>query len=88
MKVLGVIVNIFFPGIGTMIVGRIGTGIVQLLLYMFGVVLTITAVGAIIGIPIMFIVWVWAIVSAASTPDQPVVVNVVNQQPPQTTNDA
>ena len=80
MKVLGVIVNIFFPGIGSLIVGKIGTGILQFLLYGFGALLTFTGILAIIGIPICIIVWIWAIVTAATSQDKPVQVVVVRDQ--------
>jgi TM2 domain-containing membrane protein YozV len=77
MKVLGVIVNIFFPGIGSLIVGKIGIGIIQFLLYGFGALLSITGIGAIIGVPICIVVWIWAIVTAAKAEDRPVQVVVV-----------
>ncbi len=79
MKVLGVIVNIFFPGIGTMIVGKIGTGIVQLILSVIAWVLMFTVVGFVIGAPLAFIIWVWAIVSAATSEPEPVRVEVVHR---------
>lgn len=44
MKVIGIIVNIFFPGIGTLIVGKIGQGIAQLLLFILGVILNFTVI--------------------------------------------
>jgi TM2 domain-containing membrane protein YozV len=79
MKVLGVIVNIFIPGIGSLIVGKIGTGILQFILYCFGVILTITAIGAIIGVPLCIIVWIWSIVTAVKAEDKPVQVVVVKE---------
>ena len=39
MKVLAIIINIFFPGIGTLIVGKIGEGIAQFLIWLVGVIL-------------------------------------------------
>ena len=50
MKAIGVIVNIFFPGVGSMIVGRIGTGIAQLILYVIGALLSFTAILSFIGV--------------------------------------
>ena len=76
MRVLGVIVNLFFPGIGTIIVGKIVSGVVQFLLYAAAVALIATGVGALIGIPIAIVVWIWAIVSAATAEDKPLVVVV------------
>jgi len=67
MRALGVIVNIFFPGIGTIIVGKIISGVVQFLLYAAAVALIATGIGALFGIPLAIVVWIWAIVSAATS---------------------
>ncbi len=80
MKILGVIVNIFLPGIGSLIVGKIVTGIIQFILYGFGALLTFTGILAIIGIPICIVVWIWAIITAATSQDKPVQVIVVKDQ--------
>jgi TM2 domain-containing membrane protein YozV len=66
MIAVGIIVNIFFPGVGTLIVGKIGQGIAQLLLFIFGAILNFTVIGAVIGIPLCFAMWVWGLVSAAT----------------------
>jgi len=76
MKVLGIIVNIFFPGIGTLIVGKIMEGIIQLLLLGLAAVLTFTLIGAVVGVPLAFVVWVWSIVSCVNIPDTPTVVHI------------
>ena len=76
MRILGVIVNLFFPGIGTIIVGKIVSGVVQFLLYAAAVALIATGLGALFGIPIAIVVWIWAIVSAATAEDKPLVVVV------------
>jgi TM2 domain-containing membrane protein YozV len=73
-KAVGIIVNFFFPGIGTMIVGRVGQGIAQFLLFGFGAALSATGFFAIIGLPLAFIVWIWALVSAATAADKPIVI--------------
>lgn len=67
MKVVGIIVNVFFPGVGTLIVGKIGQGITQIILFIIGVVLNFTVVLAIFGIPLCLSMWVWSIVSAATS---------------------
>lgn len=71
MKMLGVIVNIFLPGIGSLVVGQTTTGIVQFLLWLFGVILILTGILAIIGVPISIIAWIWSIITAANSPDKP-----------------
>ena len=70
MKVLAVIVNIFIPGIGTMMMGRIGTGIVQLLLLGIANLMIWTFILGIIGWPLYAIVWLWAVVGTALMPER------------------
>jgi TM2 domain-containing membrane protein YozV len=78
MKAVGVLVNIFLPGVGTIIVGKAGQGIAQILLYLLGILLSFTVVGAIIGVPLCIAVWIWAIVSAATSEARPM--QIVVQQ--------
>lgn len=84
MKALGIIVNIFFPGIGTMIVGKIGQGVAQLLLYFLGVLIVFFSFGLLffIGVPLCIGVWIWALASAASAPVQPIQVVVTHNNAP------
>jgi len=70
MKALAIIVNIFFPGIGTLIVKKYWQGITQILLGIVGAVLTFTVVGALVGIPLMLAMWIWALVSAITADDK------------------
>lgn len=79
MKALAIIVNIFLPGIGTLIVKKFGQGIAQIVLGIIAALLTITGLLSIIGIPLGLGVWIWAIVSAATAEDKPV--TVIVQQP-------
>lgn len=72
MKALGIIVNIFFPGIGTLIVKKWGQGIAQIILGIIAVILAVTGIGSLIGIPLAIGVWIWAIVSAATSQPEPV----------------
>ncbi|MCC5624463.1 hypothetical protein [Nostoc sp. CHAB 5715] len=66
MQVAGIIVNLFLPGVGTLIVGKIGQGIAQIILIILAIILNLTVVLAIIGVPLAIGVWVWGIVSAAT----------------------
>lgn len=79
MKALAVIVNVFLPGVGTLIVGKIGSGIFQIILYLVGLTVSLTGVGVIVGLPIMLAVWIWAIVSAATANPEPVRVVVTHR---------
>ena len=60
MKLLAVIVSIFFPGIGSMLVGKIVIGIVQFVLWLIAGGLTGTGLLTIVGIPLAIVVWIWA----------------------------
>ena len=71
MKVLAVILNILLPGVGSIVVGKIGTGLIQLLLYGIGALLTATWILAIVGAPLCFVVWIWAIITAVNAPEKP-----------------
>jgi hypothetical protein len=71
MKVIALIINIFFPGVGTLLVGKILVGIVQIVLYAIAHALTWTVIGALVGLPLIAIVWIWALVSVATVPTQP-----------------
>jgi len=66
MKTLAIIVNIFAPGVGTLIIKKWVQGIIQLVLMLIALTLNITGIGAVLGIPIAIIVWIWAIISAVS----------------------
>lgn len=65
MKIVALVVNFLLPGIGSMLIGRVLTGIVQLVLYAFGWLLTLTGILAIVGAPLCFIVLIWSLVTAA-----------------------
>lgn len=79
MKAAGIIVNFFFPGIGSFIVGKAGQGTAQLLLYILGVLLTFTGILAIFGIPLCVAVWIWGLVTAANSPSEPVKITLVHE---------
>jgi TM2 domain-containing membrane protein YozV len=85
MRTAAIIVNIFFPGVGSLLIGKVGQGIAQIILYILGFVFTFTLVGAIIGIPLCIGVWIWGIVTAVQSPAVPMQVVVVHKnEPPQT----
>ena len=67
MKVIAILINIFFPGVGTLIIGKIGTGITQIVLTIIGGVMAATGILSIVGIPLVIGVWIWALVSVASS---------------------
>lgn len=66
MKAAAVIVNFFIPGVGSLIIGKTTEGIVQLILYFLGLLLTFTFIGAIIGLPMMLAAWIWGLITAGT----------------------
>lgn len=83
MKPLAIILNLFWPGVGSLVIKRYVQGIAQLILWGIGLLLCFTVIGVIIGGPLMFIVWVWGIITVASFKDQPLTVVIQQQTPPQ-----
>lgn len=77
-KIIAILLNFFFPGVGTLVIGKVGTGITQLLLYFGGWLLTMTIIGAIIGLPMSLAAWIWSLVTAALYQAPPVEVHVVH----------
>ena len=74
LAIVCLILNIIIlPGLGSLIGGKIKQGIWQLSLFIggfaIGIFLTITIIGAVIGIPIMIILpvaaWIWGIITGA-----------------------
>jgi TM2 domain-containing membrane protein YozV len=78
MKALAIICNVFWPGIGSFFVGKVGQGIAQIVLYVIGLFFILTAIGAIIGIPLCIGVWIWGIVTAVNGEAQPISVTINN----------
>ncbi len=55
---LVLILNILIPGVGTIIYGETQRGVIQLVLYIVGWVLTIILIGAIISLG----AWIWSLI--------------------------
>lgn len=64
MKPLAIILNILFPGLGTLILGKILTAFFQWAIWAFGMFLSFSIIGAIFGFPFVAIGWIWALVTA------------------------
>ena len=65
LAIAAFILNIFIlPGLGSMIAGDNRTGLKQMILLLIGVLLTITIISAIIGIPVIISAWAWSLVTA------------------------
>jgi hypothetical protein len=72
LPIIGLIVNVLFmPGLGSLIGGRVKEGIWQLLLLILGpivsILLIMTIIGAVIGIPLLVITptvaWIWGLIT-------------------------
>lgn len=79
MKTLAIILNIFFPGVGSLVIGKVGQGISQIILYILGIIFSITVVGVIIGVPLCIGAWIWGLITVTSSPTAPVEVIVVHR---------
>lgn len=82
MKAVAIILNFFIPGVGSLVIGKTGAGVIQLIVYFVGLFLTLTLIGALIGAPMMLGAWIWGLVTAATHVDQPVEVHVVHTNAP------
>lgn len=58
-NIVGLLVNLVIPGVGTIIWGDNNKGIPQLVLFLVGLVLSVIF----IGIPLAFGAWLWALVA-------------------------
>lgn len=85
MKAGAIILNFFFPGVGSLIIGQVGQGITQLIMYILGVFFTFTLIGAFLGIPMMLAAWIWGLVTAANyneIPPQPQQIHIIHNTAP------
>lgn len=67
MAIAALIINFFVPGVGTLMLGKIIQGVIQLIMMLVGIVLNFTIIGAVVGIPLCFIAWVWSLVNAGTS---------------------
>jgi TM2 domain-containing membrane protein YozV len=77
MKILAILVNaLLLPGVGTLIVGKVGQGIAQIILWIIGVALCFTVFGLVVGLPLAVGVWIWGLVSVGTYEEKAVQVHV------------
>ncbi len=79
MKIIAIILNIIFPGIGTILIKKVSKGVIQIILTVIAIILTATGVLSVIGIPLFFIVLIWSLVSIVSYQEKPQEVIIVKQ---------
>lgn len=60
IAIVALLLNILLlPGLGSIVGGRVSTGLVQLILFIVGIPLSYV----LIGIPLVIAVWIWALVT-------------------------
>ena len=65
VAISALILNLFIlPGLGTMVAGDDKKGLKQIIFFLLGILLTVTIILAIIGIPLLIGIWVWGLNSA------------------------
>jgi TM2 domain-containing membrane protein YozV len=64
--VAALVLNILFPGIGSLVAGRMPKGIGQLTLFLFGLPLCLV----LIGIPMVMSSWIWSLASGIGYVDE------------------
>lgn len=61
---VALILSMFIPGVGQFYAGDIGMGIMFLILSFVAWSLIFTIIGAVIGLPMYTVIWIWAMVHA------------------------
>mgnify|MGYP001561444223 CR=1 FL=1 len=64
LAIVALLLNILIlPGLGSLIAGRIRSGVIQVFLAVLGFLLSVTLIGAVIGVPMIVIAWIWALIT-------------------------
>ena len=64
IAIVALLLNLLiWPGLGSLIASRIGVGLAQGFLFLLGVILIVTVLGMIVGIPLVIAMWVWGLVT-------------------------
>jgi TM2 domain-containing membrane protein YozV len=66
VKAIAVITNFFIPGLGSLVIGKLFQGLLQLLLVGLAALFNFTVIGLIVGIPLYAIAWIWGLITAAT----------------------
>jgi hypothetical protein len=61
---VNLVISFFLPGVGSIIADHVGIGILILGLWILAIVLDITILGLIVGIPLGLGVWIWGMIDA------------------------
>ncbi len=64
LAIVGLVLNMFvLPGLGSLVAGKTRAGIWQLVLLFFGILLIMSLIGIIVGVPLIIASWIWGIVT-------------------------
>ncbi|MBI5872137.1 hypothetical protein HZB88_03555 [archaeon] len=63
LAIVGLVINLFIPGLGSIIGGKTGAGVPQLIIAVIGWILCLTLIRAIVGVPLWAIAWIWALIT-------------------------
>lgn len=64
------LINLAVPGLGSILGGYLVRGLAQLALLIAGGILTVTLIGALAGVPLLALAWVWAVWTGGKNLDQ------------------
>lgn len=65
--IAGLLVNLFLPGLGTIINGKYDIGTIQIILSLAGIFFSVTSVGVVIGLSLFISIWIWALIAGIQT---------------------
>lgn len=82
MRILAILLNVFIPGVGSFVVGKVGQGIFQILIFGLGLAINLLTLGfgSFIGFPLMLGAWIWGIITAASANPAPIQVTIIDSR--------
>ncbi len=63
-NVVGVIVNLFFPGLGTVIFGQVNKGVIQIILTLISIPLIMSVFFTLPGLVLYIANWIWALITS------------------------
>ena len=60
--IAGLLTNLVLPGLGTIILGKYDIGTIQIILSFAGILFSVTPIGAMIGLSLFIVIWIWALI--------------------------
>ncbi|NPA38207.1 MAG: hypothetical protein GXN99_00220 [Candidatus Nanohaloarchaeota archaeon] len=64
LAIAALLLNVLvLPGLGSIIGGKTKEGIIQIILVLLSALLTFTFIGAVIGVPLGIVAWIWGLIT-------------------------